>query len=137
MINNRFEAYKLRREIKRSGVTYEFYRISKNEWNERPNDGKSTFAGSIKGIYHEVNSQITTTTSDGSVTRTKKQPALLCLASDFELVGIQFGDIVDVANLASSNGMKRMKYVGAVDIANWGIIIDLSFEEVDDGGQGD
>lgn len=137
MINNRFEAYKLRREIKRSGVTYEFYRISKNEWNERPNYEESTFAGSIKGIYHEVNSQITTTTSDGSVTRTKKQPALLCLASDFKSVSIQFGDIVDVANLASINGMKRMKYVGAVDIANWGIIIDLSFEEVDDGGQGD
>lgn len=136
MINNRFEAYKLSREIKRSGTTYEFYRIAKNEWNERPNGDKSTFAGSIKGIYHEVNSQVTTTTSDGSVTRTKKQPALLCLASDFESVGIQFGDIVDVANLASSNGMKRMKYVGAVDIANWGIIIDLSFEEVDDGSQG-
>lgn len=133
MINTRFEVYKLEREIKRSGVKYEFYRVPVNEWNERPPDDTSDFIGSITGIYHETNSQVTQVTSDGSVTRTKKQPALLCLCDEFSKLKLDFDDYVIIKNASSHSGEKKLKFVGAVDIANWGLIVDLSFEEVDHG----
>ena len=34
MINTRFEAYKIKRELKRSGIDYEFKRKKKNDFGE-------------------------------------------------------------------------------------------------------
>lgn len=131
MVNNKFEAYKLEREIKRSGVTFTFKRYKLNEYKEP--DGEPEEIGAIKGLYHETNSQVTQTLADGSVTRTKKQPALLCLAEDYNELQVDHGDIVEVSDDAPHSLKRTLKFVGAVDIANWGIIVDMSFEMVDHG----
>lgn len=131
MVNNKFEAYKLQREIKRSGIAFTFKRQKLNEFKEP--EGEFEVVGVINGLYHETNSQITKTVADGSITRTKKQPALLCLADDYRSLGLKFGDVVTVKNAQPESDEKVVKFVGAVDIANWGIIVDMSFEEVDHG----
>lgn len=131
MVNNKFEAYKLEREIKRSGVTFTFKRYQLNEYKEP--EGEPEEVGSIQGLYHETNSQVTQILADGSVTRTKKQPALLCLAEDYNKLQVDNGDIVEVSDDAPHSLKRTLKFVGAVDIANWGIIIDMSFEMVDHG----
>ena len=131
MVNNKFEAYKLEREIKRSGIEVTLYRYGTNEYNEPT--GEPVAVGSIRGLYHETNSQVTKTVADGSVTRTKKQPALLCLAADYTSLSPEFGDRITLSDVQPQSRKKAAKFVGAVDVANWGIIVDMSFEEVDDG----
>lgn len=131
MVNNKFEAYKLEREIKRSGVEVTLYRYGTNEYNEPT--GELVAVGSIRGLYHETNSQVTKTVADGSITRTKKQPALLCLASDYVSLSPEFGDRIILSDVQPQARKKDAKFVGAVDVANWGIIVDMSFEEVDVG----
>lgn len=131
MVNNRFEAYKLKRELKYSGTLFTFKRKQRNEFNEL--DGEPVEIGKILGLYHETNSQITTTIGDGAVTRTKKQPALLCLVDDYLKLGLNFGDVVSISDEAANSHKRTLKYIGCVDIMNWGIIADLSFEVIDDG----
>lgn len=131
MVNNKFEAYKLEREIKRSGIEVTLYRYVTNEYNEPT--GEQVAVGSIRGLYHETNSQVTKTVADGSVTRTKKQPALLCLAPDYVSLSPEFGDYIILSDVQPEARKKTAKFVGAVDVANWGIIVDMSFEEVDVG----
>lgn len=131
MVNNKFEAYKLEREIKRSGTTFRFKRHKRNEFNEL--SGELELVGTITGLYHETNSQVTESLADGSITRTKKQPALLCLAEDYDTFKLEYGDVVVVSDDASHSRERTLRFIGAVDIANWGIIIDMSFEMVDHG----
>lgn len=131
MVNNRFEAYKLQREIKRSGSTFTFKRHKLNEYKEH--SGELEEVGSVTGLYHETNSQVTETLADGSITRTKKQPALLCLADDYRKLKINNGDIVIVSDASPLSSTRELVFTGAVDIADWGIIIDMSFREVDHG----
>ena len=56
MINKKFEAYKISREIKRSGCSFTFKRKAKNDFNE-PSE-ESIIVGNLLGIYHEQNSNI-------------------------------------------------------------------------------
>ena len=56
MINKQFEAYKVKREIKRSGTEYTFVRNKANEFGEPTSD--TTALGSIKGLYHEQNQEL-------------------------------------------------------------------------------
>lgn len=70
MINNKFEAYKVVRELKRSGINYEFYRKGLNEFGEQVT--VPTKVCEFKGLYHEQTNSVQTTTQDGAVTRTKK-----------------------------------------------------------------
>ena len=131
MINTVFEAYKVRREVKRCGTKLKFYRHALNEFGE-PTDELAEVA-EVNGLYHEQTSYMTVTSGDGSLTRKKKQPMLLCVAEDIANAGVKFGDIVKVPVRSPQMTSKTLKYVGCVDIQNWGIIVDLSFEEVDDG----
>lgn len=131
MVNNKFEAYKLKREIKRSGVKFTFKRHKLNEYKEL--SGELEEIGSVTGLYHETNSQITETLADGSITRTKKQPALLCLADEYRDLELENGDVVVVSDASPLSNDRELVFIGAVDIADWGIIIDMSFREVDHG----
>lgn len=132
MINTKFEAYKLKREVRRSGVDFEFKRRKLDKFNEPT--GELEVVAKIKGFYHESNSYITETVGDAATTRTKKQPMLLCLVDDVASNDLRQGDEIQIPLRSYQTTSKTLRYVGCVDIQNWGIIADLSFEEVDEGG---
>ncbi len=126
MINKQFEAYKIRREIKRSGDTYKFQRHIKNEFDE-PIIGIDDDVCSVQGLYHEENSNIQITTGDTTQVRTKKIPMILCgwkevadklLVGDFTIIN-----------------RKVFKVTGVVNIQEWSIVADISLEVVDNGIQ--
>ena len=129
MVNKSFEEKKIKRELKRSGIDYEFKRIIKNEFEEA--DGEAEVIGKIKGIYHEetaVNGIITITVKDNVQVRSKKSPVILCLYEDTASLALKVGDIVEMAN-------KTFKVVGISNIQEWSIIADISLEVIDDGLQ--
>lgn len=124
MINTKFEAYKLRRELKRNGKEYEFKRAKLNDFKEPTKD--SVVAGKLIGLYHEQNSNVSITTGDTTQTRTKKVPMILCLYEDATFLKI--GDMVKINS-------KTFKVTGIVNIQEWNIIADISLEVTDNGIQ--
>lgn len=121
MINKQFEAYKIKREIRRSGETYTFMRPSLNEFGEP--SGDETEVGSLRGLYHEQNSNVQLTTGDTTQIRTKKLPMILCIYEDAKMLNLQLGDKLYLND-------RILKVVSLVNIQEWNIIGDLSLEEV-------
>lgn len=126
MINTRFEAYKIKRELKRSGIDYEFNRTKKNNFGEPTSE--RVVVGKLKGLYHEQNSAIQITTGDTTQVRTKNVPMILCLYEDTASLVLQVGDIVSI-------NAKTFKVTGITDIQEWNLISDISLEVVDSGIQ--
>lgn len=126
MINTTFEAYKIKRELKRSGIEYEIKRRKKNDFGEPVENEEPKVIGKLKGLYHEQNGTIQITTGDTTQTRTKKIPMILCLYEDTALLVLQVGDIIDFNS-------KRFKVTGVTNIQEWNIISDVSLEVVDNG----
>lgn len=124
MINKKFEAYKIKRELKRSGIDYEFKRNVKNDFGEPTDELK--VVGKLKGLYHEQNSSIQITTGDTTQVRTKKVPMILCLYEDTASLVLQVGDIVKI-------NAKTFKVTGVIDIQEWNLISVISLEVVDNG----
>lgn len=124
MINTKFEVYKIKRELKRSGIDYEFKRTEKDEFGE-PTD-ELNVVGKLRGLYHEQNSSIQITTGDTTQTRTKKVPMILCLYEDAASLVLQIGDIVKI-------NTKTLKVTGVTNIQEWNLISDISLEVVDNG----
>lgn len=124
MINTKFEAYKLRRELKRIGKEYEFKRAKLNDFKEPTKEEE--FAGKLLGLYHEQSSNVSITTGDTTQTRTKKIPMILCLYEDATFLKI--GDKIKINS-------KTFKVTGVVNIQEWNIIADISLEVIDDGIQ--
>lgn len=125
MINTKFEAYKIRRELKKSGKEYEFSRAEVNKFNEPMSDNGDS-VGKILGIYHEQNSYIGISTSDTTQIRSKKTPMILCLYEDATFLKI--GDKVSI----NSN---VFKVTSVINIQEWNIIADISLEVIDNGVQ--
>ena len=124
MINTQFEAYKIKRELKRSGIDYEFKRSGVNDFGEPV--GEPTVVGTIRGLYHEQNSSVQVTTGDTTQVRTKKIPMILCLYEDAASLVLQIGDIVKI-------NTKTLKVTGVTNIQEWNLISDISLEVVDNG----
>ena len=124
MINTRFEAYKIKRELKRSGIDYEFKRHGVNDFGEPV--GEPVVIGTIRGLYHEQNSSVKITTGDTTQVRTKKIPMILCLYEDTASLVLNVGDIVKIND-------KTFNVTGVTDIQEWNIISDISLEVVDNG----
>lgn len=124
MINKKFEAYKIGREIKRSGQAYEFKRNYPNEFGEPVPDEK--VVGKVNGLYHEENSNIQIQTGDAVQYRTKKIPMILCLYEEVKGLELKPGDFVCI-------GKEKYKVTGFVDIQNWNIVADISLEVIDSG----
>ena len=124
MINTQFEAYKIKRELKRSGIDYEFKRAGKNDFGEPT--GALESIGKLRGIYHEQNSNIQITIGDTTQVRTKKIPMILCLYEDAANLVLSVGDIAKI-------NKKTLKVTGVVNIQEWSIIADISLEVVDNG----
>lgn len=123
MVNTKFEAYKIQREIKRSGREFEFKRFGTNEFNEPNNSEVTSFK--ISGLYHEQNGYVTITTGEAAKTRTKKTPMILCLYQDIVSSGLKIGDLVKINN-------KTFKVNGVVNVQEWNIVSDISLELIDE-----
>lgn len=124
MINTKFEAYKIRREIKKSGKRFNIERKEKNEFGEPT--GLIKFVGSFNGLYHEQNSNISITTGETTQTRNKKIPSILCLLDDLKYLKADVGDYIKFNS-------KTFIITGMVNVQEWNIISDISLEVVDDG----
>lgn len=122
MVNTKFEAYKIRRELKKIGKEYEFKRAKLNDFKEPTKD--SVVAGKLIGLYHEQNSNVSITTGETTQTRSKNVPMILCFYEDATFLKI--GDKVKMNS-------KTFKVTGIVNIQEWNIIADVSLEVVDDG----
>lgn len=128
MLNTKFEAYKLRRELKRIGREYEFKRAVLDDFGEPTGDEVNVCE--LTGIYHEQNGYIKTSINSAAQTggmtqvRTKKIPMILCLYEDATL--IKMGDIIKFNS-------KTYVVNGVVNIQEWNIISDISLEVIDNG----
>lgn len=120
MINTKFEAYKISRELKRTGKKYEFKRAKRNDFNEPTDELNSV--GEIVGLYHEQNSHIAVSTGDTTQYRSKKVPMILCLYEDAK--NLKVDDKVEINS-------KTFKVNGVINIQEWNIIADISLEVID------
>lgn len=125
MLNTKFEAYKLRRELKKVGVEYEFERAKLNEFRE-PIEDREVVCKLI-GLYHDYNTSgsgaIALNTSEAAQIRSKKIPMILCLYDDAKT--LKLGDIVKINS-------KEFKVISVVNIQEWNIIADISLEVIGD-----
>lgn len=124
MINTKFEAYKIERELKRSGRVFEFYRDGENKFGE-PDSENAVDLGGVNGIYHEQNSNVQTTSGDTTVVRTEKIPMILCLYSSWQSLELKPGDYTFVNS-------KKLYVSGCVNVQEWGIVGDISLEHEDE-----
>lgn len=117
-INFNFLLYKLNREIMRSGTTFSFYKIQKNEFNEVIG---YSYVGDYKGLYHEqVNTQIKNR-ADGATYITVKSPLILI---PYEL----FTELNPNVNDKFVINEKEYFFIGGEDLYNKNIAIDVSLE---------
>lgn len=126
MINKKFEAYKLKRELKKSGETFEFFRDKMNEFGEPIDLDNKESVGSLIGLYHEQSSTIQVTTGDVAQTRSKKIPSILCLHEDVKNLDLNMNDKVYFNN-------HDYRVLGIVNVQEWNIIDDISLEVFDYG----
>ncbi|MBR6604645.1 MAG: hypothetical protein IKK92_02035 [Prevotella sp.] len=126
MINTKFEAYKLRRELKKVGVEYEFKRVGLNKFREPAGD--PTVVCKLTGLYHDYNTSgsgaIVLNSTEAVQIRSKKIPMILCLYEDAKT--LKLDDFVEINS-------KKHKVIGVVNIQEWSIVADISLEVVDDG----
>lgn len=125
MINKKFEAYKIAREIRRSGQNYQIKRCYDNKYGEPTSDEYKSVC-QFCGLYHEDNSNIQIQTGDAIQFRTKKIPMILCLYEDIEHFDIKPNDVIII-------NKNLYKITGLVNIQNWNIVADISLEVVDSG----
>lgn len=123
-INTQFEAYKIERELKRSGVDVSFMRKAKNAYGE--DTDTSLLVCVAKCLYHVETGYLQVSTQEGAQTRFKRIPKLLCLKDD--VLPVRMGDVVVYKG-------KTYSVCGVDDIQEWGIIADVSLEVVDNGNQ--
>ena len=126
MINTKFEAYKIKRELKRSGINYEFKRTKKNDFGEPIDEDNPVIIGKLKGLYHEQNGAVIIMRGDTTQVRSKKVPMILCMYEDTARLVLQVGDIVKINS-------KTFKVTGVTDIQEWNLISDISLEVIDNG----
>lgn len=138
MVNQKFELYKIKREIKRNGISFVYWRFPKNQFGEIDKDQEPIYLCTIKGMYHEFTAHMTDTFViltgiETATTRTKKTPQSLCEYDDIVFINqdgqhdsIMIGDYVYYNN-------KVMRVAGLQNIMEWNKLVDVSFEGVDDG----
>ena len=124
MINNKFEVYKLSRELRRSGADVVVTRQNKDEFMQDI-EGEKTVA-KFKAIYHEVTGYSQTATSTETRYRMKKTPSLLTIYDKDIFYGLKVGDYVNFNN-------KKFKISKIQNINEWNLIIDINIEVTDYG----
>lgn len=108
---------KIKKQLDRNGLVYEFIKITKDEFNQNTESEETL---SIKGIYHETNSFIKLNETDAGSVQRKKSPMILTLLDEQSKL-IKQGDILYI---------NEIKYTvsGILDIQNYGVILDISLD---------
>lgn len=133
MINTKFEAYKLKRELKRSGKTYKIGRYDVNEFGE-PVKGfvnSVSCVGKFKGLYHEQNGYIQKSMMDTTQVISKKIPMIMCLYEDINNLNLKVDDFIQIGESGGNIDFSEYRVTGITNIQNWGIIADISLESVE------
>ena len=128
MICTKFEAAKLRNELRRTGKSFSFVRSSLNSYGE-PIAGPAIPVVTITALYHETSGSIEITMGDTTQVRTQKIPMLLCLYDGLYVGGkclLKPNDWVEF------NG-KKYSVQGVTNVQEWNIIADISLKVIDDG----
>lgn len=130
MINTKFEAYKLRRELKRSGKIYKIERYGVNGYGE-PIKNATSKVGEFKGLYHEQNGYMQMSTTDTTQIISKKIPMIMCLYEDINNLNLKVDDFIQIGECGGNIDFSEYRIVGITNIQNWGIIADISLEPVE------
>lgn len=133
MINTKFEAYKLRRELKRSGKTYKIGRYGVNEYGEPIKGSINSISkvGEFKGLYHEQNGYIQMSTTDTTQIISKKIPMIMCLFEDIKELNLKIDDVIMIGEQDKNIDFTEHRITGVTNVQNWGIIADISLEPVE------
>lgn len=113
-----FQKNKVRRMIRTQGSTFQFVRKGVDDFGE-PNS--ETVSINVDGVYHEVTSFLTKSSSDSTTIRKKPHPMILCLWED--AIQLQHTDML------SFNG-KTYTVGEIVNLSQSNIAADISLEEV-------
>lgn len=137
-VNRRFELYKVKRAIKRNGIPFIYWRFPKNQFGEIDKERGPIYLCTINGMYHEFTAHMTDTYvvmmgTETVTTRTKKTPQSLCEYDNILFVnGEGKDDSIKVGDYVFYNN-RVMRVSGLQNIMEWNTLVDISFEEVDDG----
>lgn len=138
MVNRKFELYKIKREIKRNGIPFVYWRFPKNQFGEVDKEKEPIYLCTIKGMYHEFTAHMTDTFiilsgTETATTRTKKTPQSLCEYDDVLFTNKDGeSDSIKIDDYVYYN-YRVMRVTGLQNIMEWNTLVDISFEEVDDG----
>lgn len=138
MVNPKLELYKVKRQIKRDGILFTYWRFPKNQFGEIDRESEPVYLCTVKGMYHEFTAHITDTYvvltgTETDTIRTKKTPQSLCEYDDIVFVNENGeDDSVGVGDYVFYNN-RVMKVAGLQNIMEWNILVDVSLEVVDDG----
>ena len=130
MINTKFEVYKLRRELKRSGKIYKVERYGVNEYGE-PIKNATIKVGEFKGLYHEQNGYMQMSTTDTTQVIYKKIPMIMCLYEDIDNLNLKVDDFIQIGESGGNIDFSEYRVTGVTNIQNWGIIADISLEPIE------
>lgn len=130
MINTKFEAYKLRRELKHSGKVYKVERYGVNGYGE-PVKNATSKVGEFKGLYHEQNGYMQMSTTDTTQVISKKIPMIMCLFDDIKELNLKIDDVIMIGEQDKNIDFTEHRITGVTNIQNWGIIADISLEPVE------
>ena len=139
MVNNRFVLYQIKREIRRNPTKFQFFRRELNKFGEPT--GEIEVLREYTGLYHEHaphmldTYRILTNQTNGD-TRTEKTPQLIVPYEDFYFKN-NSGETewreVKVNDEILLNG-RLCRVTGVLNVQEWNLLMDISFEEVDEGG---
>lgn len=118
-----FQKNKVSRFIQQYGESFIFKRSKLNDFGEPVKDEQETIE--VVGVYHETNSFVSQTTTEGTVIRTKKQPMILCF--DSEAKKLNFGDVLEYKE-------NKYKVISVLNLAQLDICCDVSLEVVQNAG---
>lgn len=118
-----FQKNKVSRFIQQYGESFIFKRSKSNDFGEPVNDDQETIE--VVGVYHETNSFVSQTTTEGTAIRTKKQPMILCF--DSEAKKLNFGDVLEYKE-------NKYKVISVLNLAQLDICCDVSLEVVQNAG---
>lgn len=122
-MNRNFARELIARNISTNGEEFTFVRNGRNRHGEP--DGTTTTVVTVKGLFHQSRGYITKDVSDGTVSREKPQPRIMCLA-DTDVKKVQHGDTLEYLG-------RKYTVTGVDNVNEYGIACDISLEVFDDG----
>lgn len=117
-----FQLNKISRLIKSQGEEFTFKRHKENEFKELIPDNFDEIK--IIGVYHETNSQVVETTTEGTSIKSKPQPRILCMPD--QGVKIKRGDILEHKGI-------KFKVIEPANLLLYDICADISMVVIEDG----